>query len=273
MIGVFYYYGGKNFGDSINTVLFNTLAKKSFVYKKTPTEPHYMATGSVVHFSNTNSIIFGTGFISDTSTISNGIPSDIIAVRGPLTRNKFLKMNVKCPDIYGDPLLLFPLVYNSSIQVKPKTIGIIPHYIDMKSASLQTLITNLQRKYTVRIINIEVGTEYKGFIDSIAECETIISSSLHGMMMGIVYKKPTILVQFSTNVIGGLFKFNDFFGSLDISYTVKNVYTTDLLTNTIQVEYMKLRAVGVGLLRAAPFIDSARKNELIALYSKIYDHE
>lgn len=259
-INTCYYYGGKNFGDSINNVFINFLADKTFTYTSKPSVPHYIVTGSVLRYSTSNSIVFGTGFIAENSRFDSSIPSKFIAVRGPLTRNKLLKLQIDCPTIYGDPLILFPLMYSPSIDYIPNVIGIIPHYIDKHTDTLRLLDSNLMsNRYTTRIIDIEVGTDYKKFIDTIMKCEIIISSSLHGMMMGIVYKKPTILVQFSNKLVGDLFKFNDFFASLDINYTVKNIYDVDVLHNIIQVDYTKVKEIGDRLLEVAPFIDEERK--------------
>lgn len=263
-----YYFGGNNFGDSINSVFIDFLADKRYIYKKTPEELHYMVTGSVLHYSNSNSIIFGTGFISETSNVGSGKPNKIIAVRGPLTRAKLIKMNIECPEIYGDPLILFPLLYNPSIKAKSQVIGIIPHFIDINTDTLKELVNNLKNSgFAVKVIDIRVGTNYKPFINAIMECETIITSSLHGMIMGIVYRKPTILVQFSKKVIGDLFKFNDFFGSLHIKYSVKNVYDISLLENKVPVDYTRLKELGDRLIDSAPFIHEERKVKLKSEYS------
>ena len=177
-------------------------------------------------------------------------------------------MNIECPEIYGDPLILFPLLYNPSIKATPKIIGIIPHFIDLNTDTLKKLVNNLKNSgFTVKIIDIRVGTNYKPFIDAIMKCETIVSSSLHGMILGIIYRKPTILVQFSKKVIGDLFKFNDFFGSLNIEYSVKNVYDVSLLENKISVDYTKLKEVGHKLIDAAPFIEEERKVKLKSEYN------
>lgn len=262
-----YYFGGTNFGDSINSIFIDFLADKQYIYKNKPDELHYMVTGSVLHFSNSNSIIFGTGFISETSGLGAGKPNKVIAVRGPLTRGKLIKMNIECPEIYGDPLILFPLFYNPSIKSTTKIIGIIPHFIDINTDTLKGLVNNLKNSgFALKIIDIRVGTNYKPFIDTIMECETIISSSLHGMIMGIVYRKPTILVQFSKKVIGDLFKFNDFFGSLNIEYSVKNVYDVTLMDNTIPVDYIRLKELGDKLIDVAPFIEEERKVKLKSEY-------
>jgi pyruvyltransferase len=263
-----FYYGGENFGDSVNKIFIDFLSEKKFSYNKVNSSPHYMMTGSVLHFSNSNSIIFGTGFISNHSRLGSHAVKKIFAVRGPLTRNKLIKMNIECPEVYGDPLILFPLIYNPSIQKKSKLIGIIQHYIDSKTDTLNALSKNLENNgYIVKVINILVGVNYKPFIDHILECETIISSSLHGIIMGVVYKKPTILVQFSNKVIGDLFKSNDFFGSLNIKYEINNTYDVSLLNNTISVDYTMLKVIGDKLIDAAPFIEDQRKVELKSKYN------
>ena len=88
--------------------------------------------------------------------------------------------------------------------------------------------------------------------------------------MGIVYRKPTILVQFSNKVIGNLFKFNDFFGSLSINYTVKNIYDVTLVENKIPIDYIRVKELGNGLIDSAPFIEEERKVKLKSEYDQTF---
>ena len=80
-----------------------------------------------------------------------------------------------------------------------------------------------------KIININTGEDYKTFIEDIKSCEYIISSSLHGIIMGIIYFKKVLYMKFSDKVIGGMFKFNDFFSSLEIKYMTSK---DEILKNT-----------------------------------------
>jgi len=255
-----------NFGDSINRIFFDLLTGESLEYHNNHDTTHYHCTGSILRLVNENSLVYGTGFISQNDDLGapNGskftnevykVPKLIISVRGPLTRQKLINMGVMCPENYGDPLILFPLVYhNDQISEIKGKIGIIPHYHDMNHINVHTLMNNLKKTNQVELINICTGLEYKRFIDKILSCEYIISSSLHGLIMGIVYKKKTILVEFSNNVFGNLFKFNDFFGSIDITYKVKNVYDETLMNNFISYDLTKIKKLAENMIKIAPFL-------------------
>lgn len=272
--------GGENFGDSVNKVFWNKFTGKKITNNKKT--KHYLTTGSIMAVANNNSIIFGTGFISDKqnlggegSRIKNSIrhctPKQIISVRGPKSRQKLLSMGLDCPENYGDPLILFPSIYTpSNLTIKNK-IGIIPHYIDFDNKNVKTLIKNLEKQnFDVKKINILVGEDYKKFIDEINECETIISSSLHGVIMGLVYKKKTIQINFSNKVIGNNFKFNDFYESVGIDYKLKNNLTHKILDNPIILNYKNLIEIGTKLIRICPFISNQRKHKLTQNYISYY---
>ena len=110
---------------------------------------------------------------------------------------------------------------------------------------------------------------YKPFIDEINKCEYIISSSLHGVIMGIVYGKKTIFTQLSDKVIGNLFKFQDFFDSLDIKYNVINWDSNELLNNVITIDTKKLENIGNNIINVCPFIDKDKK---LVFISKWFNH-
>ena len=274
-------YGRGNFGDSVNKVFWSKISGKRIIDNNKG--KHYLTTGSIMELCNNNSIIFGTGFISDNSDLGGNLFNSntnkkkanpkVIAVRGPKTRKKLLEMNINCPKNYGDPLILFPCIYNKKPLKNSKLIiGIIRHYVDFNNKNVHTLIKNLNNNnYNTKKINILVGEEYKDFLSKINSCDVIISSSLHGVIMGIVYKKKTIFIDFSKNVIGGKFKFNDFFESINIKYDVKNIYDEKILHNIIKVNYDKLNTTALKLLKICPFINDERKKILIEKYKNFYN--
>lgn len=283
----FYYNLGRyNFGDSINEVFFKTLLNdQSLNFKRVHSEEHYMTTGSVLECATNKSIIYGTGFISDKSntgereitgegrSIAKARPLKIISVRGPKTRNKLLQMGIDCPEIYGDPLLLFPIVYNNpDIKEINGKVCVIPHYYDYNTPNVNTLIHNLKRMAReVLLLNIIVPDHnYKKFIDQILECEYVVASSLHAVMLGLIYRKKTIFIQFSDKLVGSLFKFHDFFGSLNINYKVRNDYSINVLNNVINLDYNKLKTLVHTMIDVAPFI--LNKQELKEKY-ELFDNQ
>jgi pyruvyltransferase len=140
----------------------------------------------------------------------------IYAVRGPMTRDRLIeKLKVEVPEVYGDPAMLLPMFYNPKVEKKHK-IGIIPHYIDMdnpwvkkyRNAGYNIIDMRCQQKDTLSIIK------------KIKECEFVVSSSLHGLIMADVYGVKSKWIDFlnqngNSNVFGGGFKFKDYFMSVN----------------------------------------------------------
>ncbi len=261
-------YKSNNFGDAVSKRFWKEITTKTIT--NDTNNSHYVTIGSVLHFIKHNSIVFGAGFISETSKLPVR-PASIISVRGPLTREKLITSGIQCPPNYGDPLILMPCIYNISTTINDNIVGIIPHYVDKNNTNMLELKKDLEKnRYIVKVIDIEVGDNYGKLINDINSCKYIISSSLHGVIMGIVYKKNTCFLEFSNKVIGGHFKFNDFFKSIDINFTYNKCYNTNILNNTIIVDYDKLVDIGTKLIKLIPVIDDNRKIQLTKKYQEFY---
>ena len=119
-----YFDSELNLGDTLSPVICRwMLDNASIPYdKKIHRTRHLMAIGS---------ILGGNGFF-DATVWGSGIKSfdqiaalskrkyfqklDIRCVRGPLTREALLACGYQCPEIYGDPGILMPLIYNPKIK-------------------------------------------------------------------------------------------------------------------------------------------------------------
>lgn len=155
-------------------------------------------------FTKPNDIVWGTGCINYGQIGKS--PKKVYAVRGPLTRSELLKQDIECPEVYGDPALLFPEIYNPEKIIKYK-YGLIPHYIDYTNENSLKIINSLASQ-GVKIINITAGIFH--FIDELLQCENIMSSSLHGLIASDAYNIPNIRVKLSNKLMGGDFKFTDY---------------------------------------------------------------
>jgi len=243
--------GTKNWGDALNLPLVQQLSGKTpviayqvkFFNTFFDHRPVYSVIGSISNPKSIrkNSIIWGSGFIDETVRIYEE-PQKICAVRGPLTRDLILECGFDCPNIFGDPALLYPLFYQSKKKTRYK-LGIIPHYIDQQDPLLKKFFKNSD----VLIINILGGINK--VIDDICSCGCIASSSLHGIIASDAYRKPSIWMKISDNVAGDGFKFKDYFESVhrsyDVPFSLKNETTVqDIVKNTefpnINIDLKKL---------------------------------
>ena len=203
-----------------------------------------LAIGSSMLFTQPNDIVWGTGCI-DYGQIGK-IPKEIYAVRGPLTRDELLKRNIKCPEVYGDPALLFPEIYNPEKTIKYE-YGLIPHYIDYTDENSLKIIKNLSSQ-GVKIINITAGMFH--FIDELIQCKNIMSSSLHGLIVADAYNIPNIRVKLSNKLIGGDFKFKDYSLSVNKPFTIGDINNFSNLEYFCNINWNK-----EALLNAGPWND------------------
>lgn len=201
----------KNWGDALNPYLIKKISKKNVLHRESFLNPFkmevYSVIGSVLDNNPYSELqVWGSGFKKDPGTI-NVKPKKIWAVRGRLTRDIFLRNNVDCPEIYGDPGILISDYYKPQIfDARKYKLGIIPHYVDKKYTFLQEFDNNV-----VKIIDIEQGIE--SFIDEVIDCERIASSSLHGLICAASYGIPYCWIKISDGISGGNFKFYDYFSS------------------------------------------------------------
>lgn len=129
---------------------------------------------------------------------------DIRAVRGPLTRQIFLKLGHNCPEIYGDPGILMPLIYTPEHIDKNhlNEYGIVPQHVNETEV----------RKYIPEDKIISMNTnDYKNVIDKICSCKMIYTSSLHGIILAEAYGVPAVFYRGLPNIIDH--KYKDYYAS------------------------------------------------------------
>ncbi|NVK36727.1 MAG: polysaccharide pyruvyl transferase family protein [Gammaproteobacteria bacterium] len=200
----------KNFGDVLNPILVEKLSrvKVQHVVPRYYDGEYLSVIGSILERANSNTIVWGSGFMRpDGCVISN--PKKVYAVRGPDTRKKLLDQGIDCPEVYGDPALLLPKIYNPKKLSKYK-IGVVAHYVDKENAWL----TKIKNEKNVKIIDPITDNPFD-VIDQILSCEKIVSSSLHGVIVADAYGIPSMWIELSKKVLGDGFKFVDYFKSVN----------------------------------------------------------
>lgn len=205
---LFWFDKSQNFGDWVGPYLFEKITGKKPSYSLPSNHSKYttiIAVGSIISWIKKNTIVWGAGIM--TRDLFFLKPNKVLAVRGKITRKRFLELGYSCPEVYGDPALLLPKYFSPQIPKEYK-VGIIPHYVDYKKVIKANLDSN------VRVIN--VLDEVENVVLEMLKCDFIISSSLHGVIISHAYKIPVAWVEFSENLPGDGVKFLD-------HYSVYNV--------------------------------------------------
>lgn len=209
----------RNWGDDLNYYFLKELTGRPIVFyhnfklAKWLRLKNYLCIGTLldaVNYSNAETIVWGSGVSGQERTFIH--PERIKAVRGVKTKDFCDRYKVKCPNVFGDPALLLPLIYKPSVK-KRYRLGIIPHVIDQK----HPVISELKEKYSNNVLIIDLANyrKWTDVIDQICSCERILSSSLHGLIVSDTYQVPNCWIELTGNISGGLFKFYDYASSVE----------------------------------------------------------
>ncbi|AWK02979.1 polysaccharide pyruvyl transferase family protein [Flavobacterium crocinum] len=205
----------ENYGDLLGKYLVEKISSKKVIFawpKKFSVldyvKPIYVTVGSIMANINQKCIVWGSGIIDRNTTIKNAV---FLAVRGPQTRKFLLDLSYEVPEIYGDPALLLPRYFNPKVEKKYK-FGFIPHYSDF------SLVQNwFEDNPEILLIDMMTNNVEAKTIEFL-ECEKIVSSSLHGLIVAHAYNIPAVWQKFSDKVFGDGIKYQDYFESVQLPF-------------------------------------------------------
>jgi pyruvyltransferase len=184
-----------NVGDILTPIILKHILNEDVVWSARGYR--ILACGSIVELVHNGDIVWGSGLIRP-MRVKPRKNVKIVAVRGKLTRKNLIESGYDCPEVYGDPGMLMPDVYNPEIE-KIHEIGFVPHYVEKKE---------FQEWFGGHQINI-INNPFI-FIDQMLECEAIITSSLHAFILARAYGLKAEYTQLTDKIHGGLFKYHDF---------------------------------------------------------------
>lgn len=247
----------RNWGDDLNYYFLQELTGRAvvmyhdFKLAKWLHLNNYLCIGTLldaVNYSNAETIVWGSGVSGQERTFVH--PQKILSVRGPKTKEFCDRYGVQCPEVFGDPALLLPLVYQpgrkiqvlgsklneetnnletrtptlgpkgrfqnvvgKELETKLYRLGIIPHVVDLH----HPVIEKIREKHADEILIIDLAhyKKWTDVIDQICSCERILSSSLHGLIVSDAYQVPSCWIELSGNISGGYFKFLDYASSVE----------------------------------------------------------
>ena len=197
-----------NFGDFLSKVIVERIVDtplKCYMKKGKAQDKKLLAIGSILYFAATDDVVWGSGVngkILD-KQFFEFTRLDVRAVRGPLTR-QFLMENfqIDCPEIYGDPGLLFPYLFPEFEKKENPSIEylIVPHYTDK--------IYFPKDEYENVIYTSE---PWDLIVEKILDSKFVIASSLHAVVIAEAYGIPARVLRITESKHNHFLKYKDYY--------------------------------------------------------------
>ena len=251
-ISLYYHASGfnnkYNVGDLLSKYVVERLSNKKVIWTSNKDPNKLCAIGTMLgdYLLVSGGHFWGCGYggvsINEKSIAINR-KVNFYAVRGPISRDFVLSRGVACPDVYGDPALLLPDLYACSKPKKYK-IGLICHYTHGHIFNYDD---------GVSLIDIMRSPENMlSIVDEICQCEIILSSSLHGIIIANAYGIPARWFILNGFPLQAYPKYHDYFLSVRMPIQIPLV----LEENTIISPKLDLKAdktvdlkIDLGLLK------------------------
>lgn len=198
-----FYHKNNNLGDVLTPIILTHLTGLNTHYVRPQHKGKLLAVGSIIpNKLEENDIIWGSGTLrGDEFSLPKGVK--VYAVRGKLTRDLIAEKN-KVPEVYGDPALLMPQIYNPKVE-KIGKVGLLPHFTDY---------WNIQGRYGNKN-TINILGDPREIIKKMLGYEKIITSSMHGVILAEAYGIPVVWTKLIDPIYrgekGAEFKFADHF--------------------------------------------------------------
>jgi pyruvyltransferase len=210
-IKLYYSSSKKNWGDQLSPVICKKVSGCDVVYADV-TDCDMIAIGSILsrvkeHFFARKIHVWGSGFIEPVR--KHKTRHYIHALRGKKSAALLTNAEVK---VFGDPgLLCNLLIPNHNDIPKQFDLGIIPHYSEREHPEFIKFMNK-----NPGIAFIDVFSDTIPFLQKLASCRFILSSSLHGLIASDSLGIPNCRFILSGNIVGGDFKYEDYYSIYDM---------------------------------------------------------
>jgi hypothetical protein len=249
----------ENYGDALGWYLVQKISGKKITFAWPKKfyfldwfQPIYVTIGSIIHHVNYKCIVWGSGIINQEIKINK---AKFVAVRGPQTRAYLMKFGYEVPAVYGDPALLMPKFFKPQVDKKFK-YGIVPHYNDY--AVVADWFKDKPNVHLIDMMTNDIEAKTIEFL----QCEYIISSSLHGIIIAHAYGIPAVWQKFSDKVFGDDIKYQDYMESVGLHFYKPEIKSTPYIDEQMGLLFEKypnlpkqerLTELCEGLMRVCPF--------------------
>lgn len=185
-----------NFGDALSPRIVERIIHRQ-LDQKSEYKQQLLAVGSILHLAHDNDVVWGSGFNGKISHKQHKYTClDVRAVRGPLTRKFLLSRGIKCPEIYGDPALLLPILF-PELKAEPTVDYIVIPNLNEIDAFKDFPNLVLPTKDCISVVQ------------AILKAKFVISGSLHGIVVAEAFGIPARLIRITNEE--HLFKYRDYY--------------------------------------------------------------
>ncbi|MEK8031846.1 polysaccharide pyruvyl transferase family protein [Ideonella sp. DXS29W] len=197
-----------NFGDILNPYLVEKLTGRPPL--RVQKGAGVLAIGSTIRFARDDAVVWGAGTPRMTDRLN--AKARYLAVRGPLTARLVEESGGRAPSVFGDPAVLLPRVYRPRPAARRHALGVVMHHAHHGAWLIEG---------DVKVISI-LRAGYEGieqFVDELCQCDQILSSSLHGLIVSHAYGIPArwfTAVDSPDAIPGDGTKFHDYFLSVGL---------------------------------------------------------
>lgn len=195
-----------NFGDWIGPWLYRARTGRDPVFR-VPSARNVTTTlvtvGSISELLHEDCVVWGAGILSRSPPVHR--PHRTLAVRGPLTRARYLNLGYACPDVYGDPAILLPRYLDGAGRAHGP-LAVVPNFKHLEEA--ERLLGGRPD-----VVVIDVRRPVEEVVAELTSFEHVAASSLHGLVVAHAYGIPAVHVDFESRIDGDGVKFEDYYRS------------------------------------------------------------
>ncbi len=189
-----------NFGDLLGPLIVARILAMNRVDPQTALgDRRLLSVGSVLHFARDHDVIWGTGVNGKRPDIDYVFHTlDVRAVRGPRTRDFLFSRGVDAPAVFGDPVLLLPLVAPELVgyaQSKRYPLTVVPNFNDFPAYEPSPTLLDPRSPVDVCLRRI-------------AQSELVVGSSLHAIVVAESLSIPARLI---SSAIEDPLKYEDYY--------------------------------------------------------------
>lgn len=199
----------ENFGDELTPLIVSGVFGRSCEWSP-PEGCEIAGAGSIIEMLLANKgdnrpALWGSGFIAESDNSIYKDDFEIVALRGAISRSRSVGVQTSAITL-GDPGILADSLLTSR-RKKTRTLGLIPHYCDVSVPEIKRL------SESSGVALIDVTQRPEAVVQQIAECHTVISSSLHGLVVADSLSIPNVHARLTNKLIGGSYKFKDYYSA------------------------------------------------------------